>query len=491
MKIRDKIVDRFFGRAIEARVKEGLKAASFLEAPTVDDAKWRRLTGNAHRELIPTAQDRMIEIAYWLWETNPLAGWLIDITTAFILAEELPYQTKDDQIKEVLDGFWNDPVNKMDLFLPKHVGELHVFGELCMPAFTAQQTGRVRLGYVDPAQIAVVVTDPENVKLQIGVLTKGWLGEIAGYAVEQKEKKYQTILPDEADYVMSATAKQLRSQFTDGECFYFGINNVTNSPRGRSSLLPVADWLDAYEQYVYDFADRWPMLNTFVWDMLVEGGTPETIKEQVQNLQKKSGSVFGHNEKVTLKAEAPSLQSAEAQEGARLLRNHIMGRFGYPEHWYGGGGQVNRATASEMDLPALKMITQKQNYVKYVLETMLRYQVKQARRANYLTQAKSGVEDFTVVTPLALAKDVSKFGSVVQQVATALVSAEMQGWVDKDTARKLFATVMAFIGVDIDIEEVKAKIEADQVATVNQDYLKADKKVQGSRVQRFKVAEKN
>ncbi len=468
MKLKDRLIGAFFGNVIEAKVKERLKAASFLDAPSVEDAKWRRLTGNANRELIPTTQDRMIEIAYWLWETNPLAGWLIDITTAFILAEGMPYETKDDEIKEVLDGFWNDPINRMSLFFPKHVSELHIYGELCMPAFTAAQTGRVRLGYIDPAQISVVMTDPQNVKMQIGLLTKGWIGEIAGYGIEQKPKKYKIILPEEADYVLSPEAQQLRSQFTDGECFYFAINNVTNSPRGRSSLLGVSDWLDAYEQYLFDYADRWPLLNTFVWDLLVQGGDTNTIKEQVANFTKKSGSVYGHNEKVTLTPAAPDIQAAQANDGARLFRNHIIGRFGYPEHWYGGGGDVNRATAAEMDLPAMKMNTQKQNYIKYALEEILGYQVRQARRASYLRSDGQ----FSVITPQMQAKDITKYSTAVSQVATALVSAEMQGWIDKNTSQKIFSTIMGFIGVEIDLEEVRKAVKEEKSKDATQDYTK-------------------
>ncbi len=469
MKIKDRLIEAFFGNVIEAQVSKRLKAASVLDAPTVEELQWRRLTTNADRDLVPATQDRMIEIAYWLWETNPLAGWLIDITTAFILAEGLPYETKDDDIKEVLDGFWNDPVNRMDLYLPKHISELHIFGELCMPTFVAQQTGRVRLGYVDPAQIETVITDPENVKMQIGILTKRYVGDIGGIHVESDPKKYKIILPEEAQYILSPTAKSLWNQLTDGECFYFSINNVTNSPRGRSSLLSVADWLDVYEQFLFDYGDRWPLLNTFVWDLKVEGGDENAIKNQIKNFQKKSGSVFGHNDKVSLEPKAPDLNAIEAETGSRIFRNHIMGRFGYPEHWYGGGGDVNRATAAEMDLPAMKMLSGKQNYVKYVLDSILGYQIAQATQAGYLRNPDG---KYSVITPPMQPKDISKYGSTVQQVAVALQVAEQNEWIDKNSARKLFATIMGFIGVEIDFEEVTKALEKEQGTKGFEDYLK-------------------
>jgi hypothetical protein len=461
----------------QAAATEHLTAAT--SAATVEDLKWRKLTGTADRDLLPIMQDRMIEIAYWLWETNPMAGWLIDITTSFIVAEGLPYEAKNPDVKGVLDGFWNDPMNRLSLYFPKHVDELHIFGELCFPAFTAQQTGRVRLGYIDPAQIKEVVTDPQNVKIVIGILTKSWTGMVGGYPVDQEEKAYRTILPEEAEYVLSPTAKQLRAQFKDGECFYFSINNVTNSPRGRSSLLSVADWLDAYEQYLFDYADKWPLQNSFIWDMLVQGGDTNSIQEQLKAFTKKSGSIYGHNEKVTLTAVTPDLKSVDAAAGARMFRNHILGRFGYPEHWYGGGGDVNLATASEMSAPALKMLSRKQLTVKYIMEDMLGFSIRQARAARYLNVTDEEAWQYSVTTPEMGSKDIAKLSTAAQQVATSLVSAELQGWVDKDTARKIWASVVSFTGVDIDLDEVKRALEEQKEQEGYEDY-KADKSKQSA-----------
>lgn len=473
MKLIDWVMERLLGKDIntmvDTKAKERLAAASSLSAPSAEGIQWRKLTGNDERSLLPVTQDRMIEIAFYLAETNPLAGWMVDVTTAFILADGIPFEAKNEDTKAVLDGFWYDPVNKMPLYFPKHVNELQIFGELCFPAFTAKQTGRVRLGYIDPARIDMVVTDPENVRMIIGVLTKSWTGMIGGNAVNTEAKKYRVILPEDADYILSPAAQRLRDQFTDGECFYWGINNVTNSPRGRSSFLSIADWLDVYEQFLFDYSDKWPQFNSFVWDLMVTGGDGNDIKEQLKNFSKKSGSAFGHNEKVTLSAITPDLKSADAKEGARLFRNHIMGRWGFPEHWYGGGGDVNRATASEMDLPALKIMSQKQLAVKYVLEDMLDYQIRQARNARYLRVTDDEAK-YTTTTPEMGSKDIAKMSTAAQQMGTACVVAETQGWVDKDTARKIFASAVAFTGVDMDFGEIKKNLEEEEANKGYEDY---------------------
>jgi len=451
MRLRERIAEKFFGSVIEAKVKERLRATSVTDE---DESGWRRLTGSTTRDLSPLKQERMIEIAYYLWEATPLGRWLIEITKDFILAEGLPYECKNDQVKKVLDDFWYDPINRMDLYAEKFVRELFLYGELCLPVFVGEQTGRVRLGYIDPAQIDTVVTDPENVKIVTGVITKA----TDGY----KEKKYRTILPQEAESFLSQKAQAERQGYRDGECFFFAVNNVTNSPRGRSELLTVADWIDALEQFMFDYADKWPLLNTFVWDLMVEGGDEKTINEQLRRFTKKAGSVFGHNEKVKLEEKTPKLQAVDAEVGARLFRNHILGGTGFPEHWFGGGGDVNRATAAEMGTPTFKMLKSKQKYVKYIFETIFDFVITKALEAKYLRVPEEEAYDYSVITPEISPKDVTKYSAALQQISTALGIAEANGWIDKETAQKSFAVALGFLGIEVDVETMRNRAEEEE-----------------------------
>jgi len=460
MNFKDRIVDRFFGSAIDARVKERLAAASITDR----DAGWRRLTGqDVNRDLSPLTQDRMIEISFWLWENNPMARWLIEIAKDFILAEGLPYQAKEEEVQDYLDDFWYDPINRMDLYLEKHVREHLIYGELCLPAFVAKQTGRLRLGYIDTSEIKSVITDPENVKMSIGISLK----DTPGY----EGRKFKTIIPDEADYVLSPAAKSMRQGFTDGECFFSAMNNVTNSPRGRSELLTVADWLDNYEQFLFDTADKWRLLNAFFYDLEVQGGDEATIKAQINNFVKKAGSVFGHNEKVKAEAKSPTLQAPDFAEGARLFRNHILGPFGYPEHWYGGGGDVNRATAVEMGTPTFKMLSSKQRYFKYLLESILDYQIAMGLKTRYLKMPEEKAYDYEVIVPELSVKDVGKYATMIGQVSSSLAVAQDRKWVDRETARKIFGVVISYLGVELDIEGMEERVAAEEVEEENEDYL--------------------
>lgn len=466
MSLKGWVVDRLFGSTIKDKVEEQLKSAA--SAITSErDSGWRKITESPERKLTEVDQDRMIEVAFWLWKNNPLANWIIEVMTSFVAGEGFRIEASNEAVKEILEGFWNDPVNNLNIYIEKCTRELGIYGEQCWPKFTSEHAGTVRLGYIDPAQIKEVKTDPDNVKMVIGLILKGRYG--------LNGRKLKTVLPPEAEEILSPAAQGLREQeFTDGECYLFTINNVTNEPRGTSDLWVIADWLDAYEQFLFDYADKWPLLNSFVWDLMVQGAGPKELDEWIKTFTKKSGSVFAHNEKVELEAVTPDLKAVDAEAGARLIRNHILGCKGLPEHWYGGGGDVNRATALEMGAPAFKMLARRQLYIIHMWSYVLTDVLRTAAAKDMLKGVPEEERTFKLITPELAAKDITKFSSAIQQLTTSLAQANLNEWIDKNTAVKIFAFSLSFIGYELDVDAIKAAIEEEQNKKPYKDYLDGD-----------------
>lgn len=434
----------FVRSLITENVQRELQAQITASSLSVEELGWRKLTGNPSRELPVTTQERMFEICYWLWKTNPLGKFIIDITTAFVVADGVPFTTENEQVKEVLTDFWNDSANQLDIFFEKHVTELGVFGELCLPAFVLKNTGKVRIGYIDPADIDTVHTDPHNVKIIVGVTLKSLDGEPG--------RKLATIIPNEDIEILTPKGQALRAQFTDGFCSFDKINTLTNEPRGCSDLFVVADHLDGYEQFMADMMEKFAQFNPFYWDVTVEGETAEELQKKANLYQPpKSGGSFIHNEKVKSAPISPTQNAFDAEVGARLLRNHIFSVFGIPEHWAGGGGNVNRATASEMDLPALKMLSRRRKTVHMILRKLLDFVVKSALDARYL-RIKPEEATYTLQSPEMSDKDIAKLANAVQTLATSLSVAQTNKWIDDTTARKMFAFACSFVGFEYDPE---------------------------------------
>lgn len=431
----------------------------------IDEVRnFRKITDKLQTRNLPEiSQDRMIDICYWLWDNYPMAKWIINVSVSFIVAEELPFESSNPKIMEILKGFWFDPVNRMDLYLRKHVTELHIFGDLLFPVKVSPVNGRVRMGYIDPKEIDEVVLDPENCKIQIGVKLKTVPGEDA--------KLYKIILEKDIESFLSPKAKVLRKTFTTGDCFFFSINNVTNSPRGRSELLTVADWIDTYENFLYDYAEKWSQLNDFLWDLSIKDAHGDEVKQKVNELNAargRPGSVFGHNDGIVLTAITPDLKSLDAHDGAKLIRNHILGGVGYPTHWYGGAEDVNKSSADEMMTPTMKILTEKQNYFKYILSSIFDYQIFCARRYNRLEYGNLKEEEikYSIITPELSVKDLTKFGAIIKNVADGLVVAESNKWIDKISALESFAVVLSYLGKKVSVEEIKERLKNEPTTKV-------------------------
>lgn len=460
MKIGEWIVERILGARGGKNTEEGgtrLTAAPAGDAAR-DDLGWRKLTGDPNRKLPSVTQDRMIELSYWLWKNNPMANWIIEITTAFVVGDGVKIEAKHPDVQALLDAFWSNPINAMNIYLEKHTRELGIYGELCLPKFVSEHAGKVSVGFIDPAVIRDVLTDPENVKMVIGVFLKSSDGTVG--------KRLKTVIPPEAEAILSRRAREMRDSFDGGECYFFSINNVTNDPRGTSDLFVIADWLDAYEQFLFDYTDKWPLLNVFVWDLLVEGADEKTLVQELQKFTKKSGSVYAHNEKTTLDAKTPNLNAAEADTGARLIRNHILGNKSLPEHWFGGGGDVNRATAMEMGAPAYKMLSSRQKIILYIIKSILTDVIREADARDMLPGVPADEKRFNVFVPELSSKDISRFSAAIEQITASLAEAVKAGWIDRETSTKIFAFCLSLVGYEVDVETVKEKLREEAAAKV-------------------------
>lgn len=433
-----------------------------------DDEGWRKLSGDVKRDLAPVTQSRMREMAAYLWQANLLANRLIELPLAFLLAEGVRLQVKDEEAQGVLDAFWCDPINSMDIKLTKRVRELALFGEQCYPAFVNEVDGAVRLGYLDPALIDTVVTDPANPEQPVGIVT---VKDAAGQA-----RKLRVIVngPEE---VFAARTQELRQTFTDGECFYFAVNALSSGARGRSDLLAQADWLDAYDDFLFGEQDRAKYLRAFIWDVTVKGLTEDQIKAKAASYAPPgANTVRFHNESEVWAAVSPSLNSADTSESARMLRNHVLGGSSIPEHWFGGGGDVNRAVGAEMGEPAFKMFSMRQREIKHLLEEIGRFVLRSHALAAGASHFDLAKPEFSVeaVFPEMIARDTTRYAAALQQVVVAAATAVDKGYLTKATAIKIIASVAGRLGVEIDAEAELADAATEAADKAKEDLFAGD-----------------
>lgn len=448
--------DFLFAQGEETTVVEQLAPLREAVGVTVDadEDQWTRLTGDTGRDLSPITQSRMREMSLYLWQQNLLANRLIELPLAFLLAEGVVWKVADPAIQKILDRFWRDPINQMDLKLAKKVRELALYGEQCYPAFVNDVNGHVRLGYLNPEHVATVVLDPDNPEQPIGIVTKtNRKGETFRYR----------IIVNGPEEVFSQRTRAIRETFNHGEVFWFTVNDLSDGARGRSDLLAQADWLDGYDMFLFGELDRAQFMRAFVWDVELTGADPEVVNKRAKEITApRPGSVRVHNDREKWAAVTPNLQAGDNAETARLFRNQALGGASIPEHWFGGGGDVNRATAGEMGEPTFKIFSMRQQTLKHMLESIGRYVIRR-----HLLAHEQGEPDFEderlnvqVEFPEMVARDTTRYAAALQQVVAACGQAVEKRLLTADKAVAVIAAVAGRLGVEIDAADELKKADA-------------------------------
>lgn len=432
-----------------------------------EDPGFRRITSLATlRDLNPLMHDRMLQVCYFLAVTTPFGKRIVEILTDYTLGKGVRVTAKDPRVQQVIDDFWNDEVNDMDANVESWSDEKTIFGELCLPVAVNPISGKVRIGYIDPMNIDTIqfaematADGTASINLPYAVRLRREVGEVL-----QKPMLLVRRIDDPNDENYGRL---------NGECFYFTLNKVKSASRGFSELFALADWVDLFDQMIFDFGDKVRFLNSFVWHYVMEGAGPKEVDEYKNKLTKdppRQGGVVVTNERVKIEAQTPDFKGADMAQGAAMVKKYGLGGAGIPPVLMGDGDDANRASALEMNAPFTKKIQKRQNLLSRCIKAVLNFVLDCAQRAGVLPQ---GIDlSYTIEFPEIAVKDLEKGAQTLQGASGALQVAQQEGWVTGQTAARAFHTLLSEIGVDIEDsqeEYAAAQQEKEDRAAKQQD----------------------
>lgn len=418
-----------------------------------DEHLWRSLTRQSTRDLPQVTHDRAIEVCYTLHQQNPLGHRITELNRDFIVGDGITWTARNPDVEELVNEWWNDSVNDLDLRIPDFANELGLYGELCLPVEVGDTSGVVRLGYIDPAQIKDVIHDEGNVLVLDKVV---------------KRRKLGGRLTEKLDIIR--VRSEAEGGNLEGNVFYFKANSVSNATRGWPDLLSIADWLDAYDQLLWEMLERARLVRTFIWDVALGKLDPSQIAAWLRQhgTPPKSGTVRAHNDEETWTAVAPSLGSFETAKEAEVLLEHIAAGAGFPKTWLSSADDVNRATALEMGAPSVRRLAQRQRFFISCLHSMIRFVLEQAAEAGRLkldddgmlpafdedgqqTEEKHKPWDLVQIhAPEISPRDVLQASEAFTNAVSALAVASSSGWMGDQPIRQVIAVFLAMLGYDFD-----------------------------------------
>jgi hypothetical protein len=430
-------------------VKEALAPTLFsMMSGDGEDPTFRRLTSpSTIRDLNPTMHTRMQEIGFYLRATTPFGKRIVEVISDYVVGEGFTPAAKDTGVQEVIDRFWKDEINNLERALRDYCDEETTFGELCIPVTVNPVDGFVRLGYIDPQRIEAV----EFGTLSTGV-AEGTKEDLAfPVAVRLRKALYDTegrrlkIIRIDED-PNSPTFGQLT-----GDCFYFAINKAKGASRGLSELFALADWIDVFDQMIFDYADKVRFLNAFVWDYTVNGAdepTVEKFKKKLTQNPPRQGGVQVHNDQVKIEAKTPSMHGADMSEAVRTVKLYGLGGAGLPAWFFADPVDSNKSTADEMTGPTGKKLTERQNQLKAGVGRILAFVIQQAIYHGVLAEGVDTTVSLQV--PDLMIKDLQKAAMTLGAVVNALSIMEQNGWITGETAARGSHVVLTQIGMDVD-----------------------------------------
>lgn len=416
------------------------------------DSEFRSL--NQHpRDMNPMKYEVAVRTSQYFYEKNPLFKRVVDIPLQAVTSAGIQINSENERVREVLEDFWQKPVGGFETTFMGTDGllkEMCLGGELNLPVAGNPINGEIDIAFIDSLNIQDVLKVPGNVLKEAKIRLKGKPGE---------EGKTLDIMQNVGGMMV-------------GEVFRFTANKPINAKRGKPVHLTLLDWVDPLDRAMFNELDRWTELKKFLWHFKLSGADEKTVKEKQKELQNKGsikeGSIQVTNENAEINAVTPDLKAADGTEMSKLMQRWIIGGGGLTDFFMGFGGDVNVATAREMQKVVVWMLEHLQRQIKQILTAIFTYQLQVAAEARKVTMdgvlTEADLSDgFEIVCNQVLKREFVAEASSFQQITNSIILAQNGKLIDKSTARKQYVQAAKEVGFEeLDVNEIEEALKSEE-----------------------------
>jgi hypothetical protein len=430
------------------------------------------------RDLDALTYDRQIRMALYLFSTNLIAGWLVENLIDIVLGQRLGFTVKVDaakaklsdeaaqklssQISDHLNVFWKHHAHSLDTRAAEYGTTWLVTGALLLPATVNEADGIPMLDLIDAQQISKV----ESADRSAIVPGRVWYRP-ANSAGDPKPIEVIRPMDRDGDLAVGPYGADGKAEIA----FYFPWRSLLNQLMGTSFLLRAIDWCDRHDQFMFAGLDRAKLTNNFAWWAQLEGRSQQECEAQAAKWKREKtfeepGGLIVTNEKGSLNAVSPKLDAGDTDQTARTFRNHVLGAYSRPEHWYAEGGHTNRATGTEQSDVSYKALERIQERFRGMFETILHFAYDSGRKAQPNMRKgwparSTGAVTISVEMPPIRERDYARVGAALGAIAGALQIAEEAELLSHDTSQRVFQLAAAKMGAEIDPSREKEQIDAE------------------------------
>lgn len=458
-----------------ARAKEALAdslAASGAYSSGYDpidgDTGFRQY-GASRREVPAFTRTKARALSVHAYRINPMAKAIVDTYTSFCVGDSgVSVTCSNDDVRKVVDDFWDDPrnalSNQQELLLRSHMLE----GETALEMMVGERSGVTRFSYIEPEGIA-------DVRLLHG--NPLWPAALQ-FKADRGASELAIVQVDDITGLRTGQAM-----------FWPEWRAVATDRRGFPFLSPVLDWLDAYDQVIWNLIDRTAIARHIVFDVTVEGDVDEFVAKRGGLHAPRAGTVEVHNKGVEWKIQSPQVGAYEDKQTGQLAMTNLAAGAGLAKTWLAEPEDANRATSLTMAEPVRRRVGGVQNLWLQHQTDMVRFAVDQAVARGRLpaevdvTDSNTGDKvkipaamAVSVVGPEIAAADAKVNAEILVQLSQALTGLQAMGALSKPAAQTAAKKAWeSFMGVPYD-HTLDERKDPDELT----DYLDSEQEPGGA-----------
>jgi hypothetical protein len=466
----------------------------------LEDANWMRLMFEGEHEFTREGLRKIVDLARIMWIKNPLIKRSVMVKALYIWAQGVNVKYKNPELNKILQAFWDDEKNKVELTghqaqMEKQI-DYEVISNIFFVFFTRPSDGRVRVRTVPFDEITDIICDPEDAKTTWFYVRK-WnekkLNRGTGRINTTRRIAYY---PDWNYKPKDEPAKIGNVEVKwDTPVYHVKAGGMSGWKFGVSQIYAAIDWARAYKEFLEDVASLMRAYSKFAWKRTTKGGKKAIAAERAKmastlasggtsletNPPPVTGAMAFLGEDTDLQPMQVRGASISPDDGRRLLLM-VAAAVGLPETYYGDVSVGTFATAKTMDRPTELAMKEGQTTWTDILRNIFNFVMLQAMKATESTIKDLGkvvkTEDNGMVEekiewknpltamldidfPPILEKDIQ---AAVQAIVTALtLNGQQLTLLDEQTATRLILKAIA----EDDTDEIMAELFPEGESSVD------------------------
>jgi len=464
----------------------------------LEDANWMRLMFEGEHEFTREGLRKIVDLARMMYIKNPLIKRGVMVKALYIWAQGVNVKYKNPDLNKVLQDFWDDPKNKVELTghqaqMLKQV-DYEVVSNIFFVFFTQPSDGRVQVRSLPFEEITDIICDPEDSKTPRYYVRK-WTEKKFNESTGRYNTRQRTAYYPDWNYTPKNKPTKIGNMevMWDTPVYHVKTGGMSGWKFGVSQVYAAIDWARAYKEFLEDVASLMRAYSKFAWKRMTKGGKKAIAAERAKmasTLMSGGDSAETNPPPVTgamaILGEGTDLQpmqvrgaSISPDDGRRLLLM-VAAAEGLPETYFGDVSVGTFATAKTMDRPTELMMKEGQTTWTNIFRDIFNFMILQTMKATSGNKEIKSlgkvvkVENDGIIEekiewrnpltamldidfPPILEKDIQ---TSVQAIVTALtLNGQQLTLLDEQTATRLILKAIA----EDDVDEIMAELFPDDL----------------------------